>query len=75
MDLAEVTDILGSADECDSALGAKNCIWGDEQKHIKIKFVADKVMSFSSKGILLKVSLGTIFGVWVSLLKAELPSE
>ncbi len=51
MDYNEVVVLLGDADKCDAALGAKSCIWGDENKHIQIKFLADKVVLFSGKGI------------------------
>jgi len=51
MEYDAVVDVLGSADECDSALNAKNCTWGDENKNINIKFVANKVVFFTSKGL------------------------
>ena len=51
MTYEEVVDILGKAQECDSAVGVTNCKWGNDGKYIKIKFVADKVILFSSKGL------------------------
>ena len=47
----EVIAILGNADECNGALGIKNCTWGDADRHIMINFAGDKVILFSSKGI------------------------
>jgi len=47
----EVTAILGSPDNCSESLGVKKCTWGDEQKHININFVADKLMLSNAKNI------------------------
>ena len=51
MNYQQVVDILGQADKCDAALGAKSCIWGDEKKNIKIKFIAEKVVVPTMKGL------------------------
>lgn len=51
MDYEQVIQIIGEPDKCDAALGTKSCIWGNEQKNIKVKFVADKVMVPTMKGI------------------------
>ena len=51
MSYQEVTAILGAATECSEALGTKSCTWGNDQKNIKVKFVADKAIFFSNKGI------------------------
>jgi len=51
MDYQDVVLIIGEPDKCDSALGAKNCIWGNENKNITIKFVLDKVTIPSMKGL------------------------
>jgi hypothetical protein len=51
MSYEEVTALLGKTSTCDSAMGAKSCTWGSEQKNISVKFVADKVVFFSSKGL------------------------
>lgn len=51
MDYQQVIEILGEADKCDEVLGAKSCIWGDDQKNIKIKFVVDKVMIPTMTGL------------------------
>ena len=47
----EVVAILGDGTTCDGALGAKSCTWGDDQKNIKVKFVADKAVFMSHKGL------------------------
>ena len=51
MDYQEVVSIIGEPDKCDSVLGAKNCIWGNENKNITIKFIVDKVAVPSMKGL------------------------
>ena len=44
MTYEEVIDILGKAQECSSAIGMTNCRWGNDEKFIKIKFIAGKVV-------------------------------
>ena len=51
MTYQEVVEILGKAQECDSAVGVTNCKWGNDEKYIKINFVADKVILLSAKGL------------------------
>lgn len=51
MDYKEVISIIGEPDKCDSALVAKNCIWGDESKNITIKFISDKAVLPTMKGL------------------------
>lgn len=51
MEMAEIEDIIGSADSCEEALGAQACVWGDEEKNIKVKLVAGKAVFFSNKGL------------------------
>jgi hypothetical protein len=51
MDYSEVTDVVGSPDSCKETLGTKRCVWGDDSKHIKISFIADKATLFSNKGL------------------------
>ena len=51
MSYDKVTAILGSPDNCSESLGVKKCTWGDEQKHININFVADKLMLSNAKNI------------------------
>lgn len=51
MDKDEVEAIIGSADYCKEALGAESCIWGDDEKNIKVKLVAGKAVFFSRNGL------------------------
>lgn len=51
MDRTEVENIIGSPDSCDTTLGVKSCIWGDDSKNIKVSFVADKATVFTNKGL------------------------
>jgi len=47
----EVSGILGAATHCDEAIGTKSCRWGDDEKNIKITFLADRATVFSNHGI------------------------
>jgi hypothetical protein len=47
----DVVAMLGKADKCDGAMGIKDCIWGGEEKNINVKFLNDKVIFFSGKGL------------------------
>jgi hypothetical protein len=47
----EVERILGKPDSCSDALMIRNCLWGNEQRHISVSFVGDKVMLFTSRNI------------------------
>ncbi|MGB1297474.1 MAG: DUF3862 domain-containing protein [Psychrobium sp.] len=51
MDYTEVESLLGNPAECDETLGMKQCQWGDDNKGINVKFVADKVTIYSQKGL------------------------
>ncbi len=51
MDYGQVMSILGSDARCDAIAGAKECTWGDAEKNIKVKFIADKVVFKSSDGM------------------------
>lgn len=51
MDYVKVIDILGKADRCSGAMGAKACTWGNTEKYINVKFIGDKVVLFSMKGL------------------------
>ncbi len=47
----DVVKILGKAGECSGAFGIKDCRWGDDSKHISVKFAGNKMVIFSSKGL------------------------
>jgi len=51
MEYGEVTALLGTPDSCAESMGAKSCIWGNETKNIKVGFLSDQTMVFSSTGI------------------------
>lgn len=51
MDYNEVISLLGKADECEGAIGLKNCKWGDKKKYINVSFAGEKVVVFSGHGL------------------------
>ncbi len=51
MEYAQIEKIIGKPDKCDAVLGMKNCVWGNEGKNITIKFVAEKVVFPTMKGL------------------------
>ena len=51
MEYTEVTNLIGSPDNCETKLGVKSCIWGDDNKYIKVSFAFDKATIFSNKGL------------------------
>lgn len=51
MDYERVEALLGDPTSCDEVLGTKSCTWGEEEKHIKVKFIADNVAFFSKEGL------------------------
>ena len=51
MEYKDVVAILGTPSEAKDAMGTKSCVWGKDGKTISIKFVADKVVFHSAKGL------------------------
>jgi len=51
MSMEQVEKILGEVDECNGAIGIKNCTWGHEEKYIKVSFAGDRVAVFSGHGL------------------------
>jgi SmpA / OmlA family len=47
----EVEAILGTPDEAHDAIGTRSCVWGKAPETISIKFIADKVVFHSAKGL------------------------
>lgn len=47
----EVTQVIGSPDECDDVMGVRNCRWGDEKRAINVSFIGGKVLLFSSSNL------------------------
>ncbi|NRA59585.1 MAG: DUF3862 domain-containing protein [Psychrobium sp.] len=50
-DFSEIETLLGTPSSCQETMGLKQCQWGNEQRNIDVKFVADKVTYFSKKGL------------------------
>jgi len=51
MNYDEVVSLLGKADQCDGAMGIKNCMWGNKKRNINVSFVGEKVVVFSGHGL------------------------
>lgn len=47
----EVTQVIGSPDQCDDLMGVRNCSWGDEKRSINVSFVGGKVLMFTSSNL------------------------
>lgn len=47
----EVTAIIGPPARCDEVLGVRQCLWGDEQKGIRVGFAAGKALAFSANNL------------------------
>ncbi len=51
MSYDEVTDLIGSPDECDDLMGVRSCVWGDDTRSINVNFVQGKVLLFGSSNL------------------------
>lgn len=51
MEYSDVVNIVGKPSNCSAVLNAQNCQWKDGEKEIQIKFVADKAIFLSSRGL------------------------
>ena len=51
MTYAEVQKIIGDPANCESKIGLKSCVWEEGDKRIKVQFLAEKVLLFSSKNL------------------------
>ncbi len=51
MSYEEITAILGKSDSCDEQLATRRCQWGDDNKQIRVTFVANRATFFSHKGL------------------------
>jgi hypothetical protein len=47
----EVEEILGTPDEAKDLIGTKSCVWGQAPETISIKFIGDKVVFHSARGL------------------------
>ncbi len=51
MGYQQVVEVLGDPSECSTAVGIKYCVWGSPKKNITVKFIADKVILPTMKGL------------------------
>lgn len=51
MSFQDVEKLLGSDATCDSVMGMKSCTWGNNDRFVKIQFMADKVVLHVAKGL------------------------
>lgn len=51
MSFQDVEKPLGSDATCDSVMGMKSCTWGNNDRFVKIQFMADKVVLHVAKGL------------------------
>lgn len=51
MSYAEVKGLLGEPASCSDLLGAKQCRWGDETRHVSVSFVGDQVILFAAENV------------------------
>jgi len=47
----EVVAVVGPPARCDELLGVRQCVWGDEQRNIKIGFVGDRVLTLAANNL------------------------
>jgi hypothetical protein len=47
----EIVAVLGQPARCDELVGVRHCVWGDEQRNIKIGFVASKALTLSASNL------------------------
>ncbi len=51
MSYAEVVQLLGEPEQCESLVAFKSCTWGKDPKTITIRLVGENVILFESKGL------------------------
>ncbi|HEX9584558.1 MAG TPA: DUF3862 domain-containing protein [Gammaproteobacteria bacterium] len=51
MAYSEVVQIVGKPSDCSAVLNAQNCRWKDGDKELQVKFVAEKAVFLTSKGL------------------------
>ncbi len=47
----DVKKTIGDPARCDEMIGIRSCVWGDEQRGVKIGFVAGQVMLLSATNL------------------------
>lgn len=51
MSYEQVSEIIGTSERCDEQLGTRTCVWGGDDRQIKVTFVANRATIFSHKGL------------------------
>lgn len=51
MTIDEIEAVIGSADRCEETLGFRACEWGDQEQYIHVKYLGEKAISLSKKGL------------------------
>ena len=51
MTCTEVERILGAPSKCSDVLTVRSCLWGDDERHITVNFVAGQVILYTSENI------------------------
>jgi len=47
----EVEAILGNPARCDDLMGFKSCRWGDDSRHITVRFAGGQVLLYSAENV------------------------
>jgi len=47
----QVVELIGKPDQCDGAMGIKDCTWGGKKKQINVKFLNENVIFFTATGL------------------------
>jgi hypothetical protein len=47
----EVVAVIGQPARCDELLGVRQCVWGDDNRNIKISFVAGSALTLSAHNL------------------------
>ncbi|HEY3431898.1 MAG TPA: hypothetical protein VGK09_05055 [Rhodocyclaceae bacterium] len=51
MSYDEVVAVIGKPSQCSEVLGARSCLWGDDNSNISVNFIAGQSVLYSSKNI------------------------
>jgi len=51
MTYSEVTAILGGPASCDDVAGFKSCRWGDDKRHVTVRFAGETVLLYSAENL------------------------
>jgi len=47
----EVREIVGAPASCDEILGLRNCAWGNQERSIRVSFLAGRVVMLSAHNL------------------------